>query len=69
MPLDGVAFSRLIDYNWVALMGLHIFDFEVFFIFTVSKRTRMFVPYNKSGLLRKSSRLEISESTNYFTKI
>ena len=65
----GSHFLDWIDYNWVALMGLHIFDFEVFFIFTVSKRTGMFVPYNKSGLLIKSSRLEISESRNYFTKI
>ena len=57
MTLDGVAFSRLDRPYWgrifnrVPKMGSHIIEFlEVgqFFIFTVSKRNRMFVPQTKS---------------------
>ena len=57
MPLDGVAFSRPYRPYWgrifnrVTKMGSHIIGFfEVgqFFIFTVSKRNRVFVPQTKS---------------------
>ena len=47
VPLDGVAFSRLEWLEW----GCTFSDFWgvlQFFIFTVSKRTRMFVPQMKS---------------------
>ena len=53
----GSLFHDWIDYNGVffstelLIMGSHIFEFlgeRQFFIFTVSKRTRMFVPQMKS---------------------
>ena len=53
----GSLFHDWIDYNGVSfsiellIMGSHIFEFlgeRQFFIFTVSKRTRMFVPQMKS---------------------
>ena len=43
----GSHFHDWIDYNGVTRMGSHIFAFlgvRQFFIFTVSKRTRMFIP-------------------------
>ena len=57
MPLDGVTFLDWIDYNGVsfsiellewACTFFGFFGVRHFFIFMVTKRTRMFVPQMKS---------------------
>ena len=76
MPLDGVAFSPL-DYNGVAFSiellewgsTFEFFGVRQFFIFTVGKRTRMFVLQMKSKVFFIQSKKWVNSKQQKVTEL